>query len=75
MSEQKLPVPRSFFQAGLALHLGFSVAAPLVFFITGGIWLDKKFGKMPLFTILGIFVALVVSGFEIARIIKGAQRK
>jgi len=34
------------------------VASPFLIFSLGGIWLDNKFDSDPLYTIIGVFVAL-----------------
>ena len=40
----------------LGLELGFAIAVPLVGFLLLGIWIDRKIGTMPLFTI-GLLLA------------------
>ena len=59
---------------GIAMQLGFSIALPLILFIVLGIFADKKFGTMPLFTITGILLAFAVSILEIYQIIKSVQK-
>lgn len=59
----------------LALQLGFSIAVPLLVLIGGGIWLDRRFGTMPLLTITGVIISMAVSVIEIYQIIKAAQKK
>ena len=46
----------------LGSQMGFMIAISLVGFLLAGIWLDQKFGTMPLFTV--IFV--VASMFSVA---------
>lgn len=59
---------------GIAMQLGFSIAIPLIVFIALGIWADKSFGTMPLLTIAGVLLSLVVSVAEIFQIIKSVQQ-
>lgn len=60
---------------GVALQLGFSIALPLVLFIGIGIWADKHFTTMPLFTILGVLLSMATSLIEIWQVIKSTQKK
>jgi F0F1-type ATP synthase assembly protein I len=49
----------------LGMGLGLLVATPLVLFLLLGIFLDKKFGTLPLFLIVFILLSLVVVAYEI----------
>jgi len=46
-----------------ALEFGFTVALTLFVGVRGGGWADTYFGLAPLFTLLGIFLSLGLSGF------------
>ena len=46
---------------GFALDLGYTIAIPAVLFGLGGGYLDKMQGTSPLFLLLGIFFAFVIS--------------
>lgn len=70
----KRPSSKALIATGVAMQLGFSIALPLVFFIGVGIWLDKRYGLMPLFTITGVLLSLVVSVLEIYQVIKSTQK-
>ncbi len=54
----------------LASQLGFSIAGPLVVFILGGIFLDKKVGTSPLFLLIGIACGMVGAGYAIYDLIR-----
>ncbi|MCX6023229.1 MAG: AtpZ/AtpI family protein [Chloroflexi bacterium] len=43
------------------LGLGWYVAICIVLGILGGLWLDGKTGKIPLFTLLGLFLGLIAA--------------
>ena len=60
---------------GLALQLGFTISIPLVLFILLGLWADKRWGTLPLFTILGVILSLIFTVYEMMRIIKSTQSK
>lgn len=48
-------------EKGLGTHLAetaWRVAVPFLLFSLGGIWADDKFDTEPLFSIIGVFVAL-----------------
>ena len=69
------PTGKALLTMGVAMQLGFSIALPLILFIVLGIFADKKLGTMPLFTIVGVLLSLVVSVMQIYQIIKSTQRK
>jgi F0F1-type ATP synthase assembly protein I len=45
----------------LGTEMGFMIAIPLVVFVAGGVFLDKKLGTLPLFLIIGILLNLAVT--------------
>ena len=47
--------------AGAAAGLGCSIVATIVVFIAGGVAIDEKTGKGPLFTLIGVGIALVAA--------------
>ena len=69
------PSSKTLVTAGVARQLGFGIALPLIFFIGVGIWLDKKYDLMPLFTMSGVVLSLAVSILEIYQVIKSTQKK
>ena len=69
------PTSKTLVTVGVAMQLGFSIAMPLVLFIGLGIWVDKKFGTLPLFTISGVVLSMVTSIIEIRQVIKSVQKK
>jgi F0F1-type ATP synthase assembly protein I len=62
------------------MEMGFFIAAPLIVFLLAGLWLDKKFQTIPLFTIIFIVISLVSVVVELRYIIlplleKRSQKK
>jgi len=53
----------------LGLELGFLMVLPLAVFLLLGVWLDKKFGTMPLFVIVCLLAGLGAVFLEVKRII------
>jgi hypothetical protein len=65
---------------GIGLEMGFLIALPLVMFLLAGLWLDKKFQTIPLFTIVFIIISLASVVVELRYIImplleKRSQKK
>lgn len=56
--------------AGLASQIGYIIAIPAVLFAFGGAYLDKNLGTSPLFVILGLSFAFLVSAFGVAKVIR-----
>ena len=57
----------------MALQVGFSTAISAIAFILGGLWLDKRFGLTPLFTLIGSALGLVVALYLVWQIVKPLQ--
>ena len=51
----------------LAFELGFIIALPILALGLAGKWLDARFGSEPLFTLLGIILAIVSTSVWIYR--------
>ena len=51
----------------LAWELGYTIAIPIVIFALLGRFLDKKFDSSPWLLLLGIFFALLISGFVVTK--------
>lgn len=60
--------------AATAGHIGYLLAIPAVVFVMGGAWMDSYFRTKPLFTLLGIPLALFISAISVWRLIKQVQR-
>lgn len=69
------PTGKALLTMGVAMQLGFGIALPLILFIVLGVFADKKLGTMPLFTIVGMLLALAVSVVEMYQIIRSTQKK
>jgi F0F1-type ATP synthase assembly protein I len=54
----------------IASQLGVSLAVPLVFFVVGGIFLDKKVGTSPLFLLIGIVCGFIGAGYALYDTVK-----
>lgn len=50
--------------------LGWYVVACILAGVLGGLWLDRKFGVLPLFTLLGVFLGLIVAIVGIYRMVE-----
>ncbi len=62
--------PKTLRMFALASQLGFSLAAPLVFFIGGGILLDRKVGTTPLFLLVGVILGMIGAGYGLWDVVK-----
>lgn len=49
--------------------LGWYVVACILLGVLGGLWLDKRLGSLPLFTLLGVLLGMVVAFFGIYRMV------
>lgn len=49
----------------LGLQFGLIIALPLILFIGIGLYLDKHYQTVPLFIILGLFIALGISTYAL----------
>ena len=54
----------------IASQLGFGIAGPLIVFIVGGIFLDKKVGTSPLFLLIGVVFGMIGAGYAIFDLVK-----
>jgi Putative F0F1-ATPase subunit Ca2+/Mg2+ transporter len=54
--------------AGAALGLGCSIVVSVVFFIAGGALLDAKMGTGPVFTLIGVVLALAAAGYQLVEL-------
>ncbi len=58
---------------GLAGQIGYLLAIPAVLFVIGGAWLDSYLGTKPVWTLVGIPVALTVSVMGVWRLVRQVQ--
>lgn len=54
----------------LAAQLGFLTIASIGGFFALGMWLDHKLHTSPLFLIVGVFVGIVVTSYEVHHLIR-----
>jgi hypothetical protein len=59
---------------GQAAGIGFGIAAALILPIVGGLVLDGRLGRAPLFTLIGVAVGLVAAGYQLVELTKAANR-
>lgn len=52
---------------------GITFAVAVVLFALGGVWLDRRFGLMPLFTLIGTFLGMFLAGFWLYGRLKGGR--
>ena len=69
-SSSKFPEPNWGVSFGLVGQIGYVIAIPAVIFAIGGAYLDKYTGLSPLFVILGLSLAFLISAFGVARVIR-----
>lgn len=50
---------------GIASGLGCSVVVSLLVFIGGGVLLDRSFDTAPLWTLVGVAIGLIASGYQL----------
>ena len=75
MPERITSVQRSRWQAiGQAAGIGFGIAAALILPIIGGLVLDNRLGRAPLFTLIGVAVGLVAAGYQLVELTRAANR-
>ncbi len=51
----------------LAMHLGWTMVFSLLVPLLAGIWLDRKLGTMPLFTLVGTVLGILAATVGVAR--------
>lgn len=56
----------------LAWELGYVIAVPLVGFAIGGVVLDRAFQSKPLFFLIGILLAIIISTCIVCKKVAGA---
>ena len=61
-NEEELEAKRT---AGAAIGFGTSFAVGMALFGLGGHWLDVKYDREPLFTLIGLFLGLIYGGWEL----------
>jgi hypothetical protein len=67
----KVPSPEDRAQlgaAGAAVGLGCSIVASIILLIGGGIALDRVTDRSPLFTLIGVVLALLAAGYELVEL-------
>ena len=50
--------------------IGFYIAACILLGILGGLWLDNRFDKSPLFVVAGLLLGLALAGYGVYRMIR-----
>lgn len=58
----------------LVFELGYLIAIPIVVCAFGGRFLDRSFGTSPIFLLVGIAIAMVVSGVMVMGRIRDMER-
>ena len=58
-----------------ALGFGSSFAGGMALFGLGGHWLDTKFDKEPLFTLLGIALGFIYGGWELWKLVARSNQR
>ena len=58
----------------LVFELGYMIALPIVICALGGRLMDRHWGTSPLFLLVGIAIAIVVSGYMVVARIRDMER-
>jgi len=61
--------------AGAAIGFGTSFAAGMALFGLGGHWLDERYDREPLFTLLGLFLGLFYGGWELWKLTSASKQQ
>ena len=72
--QQKSDIGSTISLWGVASEIGYKLSIPLLVLMLAGIYLDKKLNIAPLFTILGIILALGSSTYMIYDMIKRVNK-
>ena len=70
MSEGPTPEQQDLRAIGVATGLGCSIVAALVLCIGGGVWLDRRFGTMPVLTLLGVALGMAAAAYQLWELAK-----
>jgi len=60
---------------GVATGLGCSIVVALILCIGGGVFLDRRFGTMPVLTLIGVALGLAVAGYQLWELAKLGNAK
>jgi F0F1-type ATP synthase assembly protein I len=71
-TESKNETSNNFKMWSLAWELGYLIALPIIILALLGRFLDKKFITSPLFLLVGILLALVITGFLVWKKIRSS---
>ena len=55
--------------------IGVQFALAILVFVYAGVWLDKRFGSTPWFTLIGVFVGATGGFYSMYRKITASQRR
>lgn len=58
----------------MALQIGISTALSATLFILGGLWLDRRLGTIPLFSLIGAGLGLTVALYLVWQIVRPLQK-
>lgn len=59
--------------AGVAAGLGCSIVATVVVCIAGGVLIDRETGRSPLFTLIGVALALCAAGYQLVELSRAGR--
>ncbi len=59
---------------GGALGFGSSFAVGMALFSLGGHWLDVKYDKEPVFTLIGVFLGFIYGGWELWKLVAATNQ-
>jgi ATP synthase protein I len=59
-----------YYVLSLAGQIGYTIAIPLLFFIAGGAFLDKKLHTSPMLVLSGLIIGIITSLFFLYKLLK-----
>jgi F0F1-type ATP synthase assembly protein I len=66
---------RAYGEGWIYVSHGITFAVAVVLWALAGIWLDRRLGTMPLFTVLGTVVGMGLSGFWLLNRVRAGNRR
>lgn len=67
------PGNRAIGEGWIYVSVGITFALSVAAFALGGVWLDRRFGTMPLLTILGTLFGMALTGFWLYNRLRGGR--
>ena len=66
---------KAYGEGWIYVSYGITFALAVVLWALGGIWVDRRLGTVPLFTLIGTLGGMMLAGFWLMQRIKAGERK